>query len=478
MATYQPSSSPAAPIESQETAVENEQDYGSLVLAEFHPESYRDYEGSRGYNQMIEELGESIAREFPELDPDQNLYILNNVGPIEEEISLAAEALGVSPEDISNSVRRDFPGVDFPNERVQATVIEIERANGSSAWLAIGEALQETDLNPNVIQDDARVILEEVGHALLSISHPNYQLPDRASRDRLQEAILDLHEEHGRELSDMEALPLLSSDNREMLLGTIALRRFQETFAETFSSTVLVNNGASREWFIDQRQAQADIGQLSGIVPYDPSEELEALQSLRPDFFEDKPEQVDYRVTGLREVFDASFQATKLFEPTSWEQAFEDFAHARVSGIAESLVSDMPPEQVIEWYQDRIGIIRDSAQAMAGIRHLSQDRGSPDFNPNYQEAQPGVESIEQAAGRAFQLYQQTRSEEDRLLASHLLESAITMGELGYRRPTNLTSGHLGALIQSPELPHAWAGRLSQGEPIDEVAGEILRLFGQ
>lgn len=454
--------------------------------------TWQDYKGIEGYRKMIAELQATIHSSYPEYQG--KIYVFDQSQNTLRESGRAAQYLGISLEELVRAVRENGiskfvkEGKEFPNAKLGGVAIKIKKSDGSFVFVALGRTTDRVpSLTPEGIKTLAWNTVHEIGHALFAFE---YQSDDFGV---LHEQLQILHKElnESKIIVNQKARANLTPTEQSKLqhfqqlynIRLLELRRLQESWCEVFSRSLLVHNGAEKE-FLDEAAATYDARRLMGFHTYSPSEEIAQFKKDYPDFLhmgKQRPELMGYALEGMRRAAElAHIVGKKHMNPTDLH-SYEELGQAgSLANVHQQILSQMSSTDQIAYLRARQHIIRNAPQILSAAYYKGGD---------YTTATPQVTKLGVAAGRAI-LQMGAKDKEvlsltiqaDQLLATNLLAELFAIDDIGLSRPFGLNDEDVTKLVtqmRSGKIKDlSWAQGLADGKPIEEIAPQIRVLLGK
>jgi hypothetical protein len=421
--------------------------------------SWEDYKGIAGYNQMIGEIRQSVSAEFPEAKG--RLYIYNQLEPTSEEIQRVAGELGVENpvEQINEYLKDDAKEYQFP--KTSGIMIPLKNRQGKEVYLAMG-------WHPSDLATSLETGKNEIGKTLVKWTKNHLQEDSLTPKRIAALAWNNLHEAgHGLQ----HITNVVRRDRRdENGNGTVEGVRteltptYWESGAEVFSRALLVHNGMSPQQWAYEPMAHYDAQHVSGVGRYDPSKPLLAIlnkpDATKKDTFE------SYRLSGVREVFNAAHDETKKQLGNHAEQYHHVVQINALNTVTEELTNkSLSESNKVSWIAAHDDSILQANQIKAGSDYQKNPVGE------YKGSETPDFSLEQAASRAWLRYQATKNPVDEKLAKALLNGVVDLDDVGIKPELHLQSSDVNVLMKSDKWKNI-AERMAKGEPIEKVAPEL------
>lgn len=432
---------------------------------------------------MINELQASLDQSFPEFVSQnadgteiKRVLAFNRIAFAQNpqaELERCERELGLEKGALFEQIEGLNPGSELPFGPDDGKAYPLVRADGSRVTLAFGTG-DPNKLSAGDIIENAWNTCHEIAHGVYPLLYPEAEI-SRQEFNALQASVREqlkaqnIDDAALASMSKPDLLIALGAQNSHELLETLRKQQNDETFAEVFSRSLMVHNGADRGYWWDRAMSKSyDARQVGGFDPYDPSEEAKFIQQNHPDFLESEMDEIEnYQFSGMREAAALANEAVNANTAANLSEFYEQYIQAEVNGkvYVDKIIWDgtITPK---DWLSERSHIIRDAQQAVAGMKG---------FIDTYETPEPGVTSLEQAAGRAFLQFQKTKSEADKAIATGLLRATFALDNLSFRPDFNLESNDVDKLMLTTEK-FAWADQLANGEPIEQVSSQIQNVI--
>gem|GEM_PF-6627794 len=386
---------------------------------------------------MIDELRESIYREFPEVKGE--VYIFNQLAPLDEEIKRAEKELKI--DNFLETVNKHFENSEYKFPDITGLAFQITNSQGKQVSLTMAE-----DPKANYIEQDNKIKrVSDKSRAEVE----SYLTPENIKKI----AWHNLHEAgHG----------LQAYRDEWRKFHPELIENYIEGGAEVFAYGLLAHNGLPKDYVYQSAARYDDILANKPLHIYDPSQAM--LSFIRNDTPIESDIQ-DYNLKDVKSVFVKAHETVKYFTGNEEEQNY----HAAQARSLEQAVKNLHSRgftdtQVTDWILERKDIISQANQIAAGKEYQKNPVGE------YKGFQPANFSLEQAAGRAALHFQATKDPADEILAKNLLKWFVRI-DSKLENEAHLKVKDVDVLMHSNRWS-AIAERMANGEKIESVTPDL------